>query len=70
MVTRLLAGRCELCRSTDGIAVHHIRKLADLAAFRQPHPSWVAVILKKRRKALVVCRTCHSSIQTPAAEHG
>jgi hypothetical protein len=69
LVTRLLAGRCELCRDTDGITVHHTRALADLAARRQPHPTWVTVMLRKRRKPLVVCRTCHTAIHDRAAEH-
>ena len=30
LVTRLLADRCEICTGTDGISVHHVRKLADL----------------------------------------
>jgi hypothetical protein len=33
----------------DGIAVHHVRSLADLSDRRQPHPVWVTVMLKKRR---------------------
>jgi group II intron reverse transcriptase/maturase len=70
LVTRLLAGHCELCRSTDGITVHHTGKLADLAARGQPHPAWVTAMLKRRRKTLIVCRACHATIHTPtAAEH-
>jgi hypothetical protein len=30
LVTRLLANRCEICKDTDGISVHHVRRLADL----------------------------------------
>lgn len=30
LIHRLLAGRCEICESTDRIEVHHLRKLADL----------------------------------------
>ena len=30
LVTRLLADRCEICANTDGIQVHHVRRLADL----------------------------------------
>ncbi|MFG2563568.1 hypothetical protein [Streptomyces sp. NPDC048496] len=29
---------------------------------RQPRPAWVKVMLRKRRKALVACRDCHTSI--------
>lgn len=62
LITRLLAGRCELCGQTDGIVVHHVRKLADLAHRKQPHPAWIAAMLRKRRKTLVVCRDCHATI--------
>jgi hypothetical protein len=62
LVSRLLAGRCELCDGRDGITVHHVAKLADLSDRRQPHPPWVTVMLKKRRKTLVVCRDCHHLI--------
>ncbi len=47
-VSRLLAGRCELCGGIDGIVVHHARSLAALTDRRQPHPDWVTVMLKKR----------------------
>ena len=63
LVSRLLAGRCELCKSTDGIVVHHVRALAELADRDQP-PEWVAVMLKKRRKALVVCRNRNDGIHS------
>ncbi|MCX5052114.1 reverse transcriptase domain-containing protein [Streptomyces sp. NBC_00485] len=62
LVSRLLAGICEICGSTDGIAVHHVRGLADLSDRRQPLPSWVQVMLGNRRKALVACRDCHTEI--------
>jgi hypothetical protein len=62
LVSRLIAGRCEICGRTDGITVHHVRSLADLDNRRQPHPTWVQVMLRKRRKALVACRDCHTDI--------
>lgn len=62
LVSRLLAGICEICGSTDGITVHHVRSLADLSERRQPLPPWVQVMLRKRRKALVACRDCHTDI--------
>ena len=36
LIHRLLAGRCEICESTVGLQVHHIRKLADLNQARPP----------------------------------
>ena len=62
LITRLLKGRCELCKRTDNIEVHHVRKLADLDRTGQPHPhgprSWPTI----RRKTLVVCGDCHDLI--------
>jgi group II intron reverse transcriptase/maturase len=63
LISRLLAGRCELCGHKDGgVVVHHARGLAALTDRRQPHPEWVTVMIKKRRKTLVVCRDCHTLI--------
>jgi group II intron reverse transcriptase/maturase len=64
LVTRLLANRCELCEDTDGISVHHVRRLADLTRPRQPQPAWAAQMAQRRRKTLVVCRTCHDAIHS------
>ena len=63
LVHRLLAGRCELCGQADKVRVHQIRKLADLEKLGQPdQPEWMAVMARRRRKALVVCATCHANI--------
>lgn len=62
LINRLLKGRCELCKRTDNIAVHHVRALAELDRPGQPQPAWVQVMAKRRRKALVVCGDCHSLI--------
>jgi hypothetical protein len=59
LITRLLAGICEICGSTDRIEVHQVRKLADLARLGQPSPIWAQLMAKRRRKTLVVCATCH-----------
>jgi group II intron reverse transcriptase/maturase len=68
LVTRLLKGRCELCKRTDNISVHHVRTLADLDRTGQPQPPWAQVMAKIRRKALVVCGDCHDLIHGhPAA---
>jgi group II intron reverse transcriptase/maturase len=63
LITRLLKGRCELCASTDDIYVHHVARLADLAK-TGPQPDWVKIMAKRRRKTLVVCRTCHDTIRS------
>ena len=62
LVTRLLTGRCELCKRTDNITVHHVRTLADLNRTGQPQPPWAQFMAKIRRKALVVCGDCHDLI--------
>ena len=62
LVTRLLADRCELCKDTDGISVHHVRRLADLHRPGRPQPAWAQQMARRRRKTLVVCRSCHDAI--------
>jgi len=60
LIHRLLAGRCELCGSTQRLEVHHIRKLADLnQPGRKEKPAWMRTMAKRRRKTLVLCRHCH-----------
>lgn len=58
LLERLLANKCELCGSTTDIEVHHIRKLADLRG----RSHWEKIMTARRRKTLVVCRTCHDDI--------
>jgi group II intron reverse transcriptase/maturase len=63
LIARLLAGVCELCGGTDGITVHHVRRLADLEPpDRADTPRWAKLMSTKRRKTLIVCVRCHSSI--------
>jgi AI2M/AI1M-like, HNH endonuclease len=63
LIHRLIAGRCEICESTDRIEVHHLRKLADLNRHDRPDkPSWVYLMAMRRRKTLVICRPCHEDI--------
>ena len=60
LIQRLLADECELCGSTEDIQVHHIRALRDLNVKGQGEkPVWIQVMAARRRKTLVVCRTCH-----------
>lgn len=64
VVERLLAQQCELCSAIDNIEVHHIRKLADLKRDGQTDPpKWVQQMAARHRKTLVVCRSCHHTIQ-------
>ena len=62
LITRLLAGACEVCGSTQDIHVHQVRKLADLNRLGQPRPTWAQLMAKRRRKTLVVCPSCHGQI--------
>jgi hypothetical protein len=57
---RLLANTCELCGATSDIEVHHIRALKDLTKYTgREKPAWVHKMAARRRKTLVLCRTCH-----------
>jgi len=63
VVQRLLADVCELCGSTRQVEVHHVRALKDLNPKGRPNPpEWVVRMASRRRKTLVVCRTCHEDI--------
>jgi group II intron reverse transcriptase/maturase len=62
LIGRLLKGRCEICASTDTTQVHHVRKLADLAAAGPAQPHWTKIMTDKRRKTLIVCDACHDHI--------
>jgi group II intron reverse transcriptase/maturase len=60
LLTRLLAGTCEICQQPGEVEVHHIRKLKDLGAPGPLQPQWAKAMADRRRKALVVCASCHS----------
>jgi hypothetical protein len=63
---RLLAQVCEQCAATfltDLIEVHHIRALKDLTKYEgRQKPLWVKIMAARRRKTLVLCRTCHQDL--------
>ncbi len=71
---RLLAQVCEQCgatRMTDRIEVHHIRALKDLEKYTgREKPRWVQAMAARRRKTLVLCRTCHMDIQYGRSHRG
>jgi hypothetical protein len=63
LVERLLADTCELCGSREEVQVHHIRALKDLQRpGRRERSRWVQLMAARRRKTLVVCRSCHTAI--------
>ncbi|GAA2469579.1 reverse transcriptase domain-containing protein [Streptomyces mauvecolor] len=68
LIHRLLAGQCEMCEATEGLQVHHIRKLADLKRPGRPEPGvWVHLMAQRKRKTLVVCANCHQEIHAGRA---
>jgi hypothetical protein len=63
LIHRLMAESCELCQTRTDLEVHHIRKLADLNRPGRPEPpSWKHLMAMRRRKTLVICRSCHEDI--------
>ena len=63
---RLLAQVCEICEATSlttQIEVHHIRALKDLNTYDgREKPLWAKIMAARRRKTLVLCRTCHDDL--------
>ena len=52
-----------MCGSAVDVEVHHIRALRDLNVKGQREkPKWVQIMAARKRKTLVVCRTCHMDI--------
>jgi group II intron reverse transcriptase/maturase len=63
VVRRLIASTCELCEIKDEYCVvHQVRRLAELAGMGKDRPHWAQIMLKKQRKTLIVCQTCHHAI--------
>ena len=63
LIKRLEADECEMCGSAVDVEVHHIRALRDLNVKGQREkPKWVQIMAARKRKTLVVCRTCHVDI--------
>jgi Type II intron maturase/AI2M/AI1M-like, HNH endonuclease/Reverse transcriptase (RNA-dependent DNA polymerase) len=63
VIRRLMRGKCELCEMKDEhCMVHQVRKLAELERLGKKRPLWAHVMLKRRRKTLIVCQSCHHII--------
>jgi group II intron reverse transcriptase/maturase len=58
LITRLQAGVCELCGSTDELEMHHVRKLKNLKG----KSDWEVKMIARKRKTLAVCIKCHHKI--------
>jgi group II intron reverse transcriptase/maturase len=62
LITRLQAGRCEMCEQPGTVEVHHVGKLAHLGKPGTPRPPRAELMARKQRKTLVVCTACHDII--------
>lgn len=63
LVERILKNACEYCGSQEEIQVHHIRALKDLNKYTgREKPNWVKIMAARKRKTLVLCRTCHEDV--------
>jgi len=64
--SRLSAKECELCGAVDAehYEIHHVNKVKNLKG--KYH--WEKVMIAKRRKTLVVCKSCHYKIHGRNAE--
>ncbi|CAB1227818.1 reverse transcriptase domain-containing protein [Klebsiella pneumoniae] len=59
VMDRLLAQQCEYCGATGvPCEIHHSRKLADM----KDTPLWKQVAAARRRKRIVLCRSCHQAL--------
>jgi len=65
LLTRLLAGKCELCNCMANLEAHHVNKLKNLRKRwqgKRNKPKWVQHMIARRRKTIVVCHACHQQI--------
>jgi len=62
LLQRLLADKCEVCSSTEMVEVHHIRRMKDVQGNKNERTDWKKYMASRRRKTLVVCKTCHDLI--------
>lgn len=60
--SRLNAKVCEFCGCTNSAhyEIHHVKKLKDL----QGKALWEQIMIGRRRKTMVVCRSCHYKIHS------
>jgi RNA-directed DNA polymerase len=60
LLQRMNAGVCEYCEKEEGyFEVHHVRKLADIKAGKQP---WERLMIARRRKTMILCINCHDRL--------
>ena len=68
LTLRLLANTCELCGSKDHVEMHFEHRLKDLQRDGQAETPWGRQMLKRHRKSLVVCASCHRTIHAGRPE--
>ncbi len=62
VIKRLNRKECEYCGTKKGpFEVHHIHKLKDVAKGK---PLWQQMMVRRKRKTLVLCYTCHHQLHT------
>lgn len=59
LIERLKSGVCELCGTKDELVMHHVRNLNQLKG----NTAWNAIMLKKHRKTIAICKSCNQLIQ-------
>lgn len=65
LVQRLLADKCELCGKQGSTEAHHVRKVSNVKKKyrgRKDPPNWAVWMMRKNRKTIFVCRSCHNDI--------
>lgn len=60
LIARLLADRCEICGSTGGVEVYHVRKLADLKQKGKVPDPYRRLMVMWKRKTLILCKRCYA----------
>ena len=63
LIQRLLSNQCECCGATGNVEVHHIRKLVHTQG-QLPEHTWMREMIARKRKTLIVCKTCHRGIHS------
>jgi AI2M/AI1M-like HNH endonuclease len=64
LIKRLLADTCEVCGAVGNLEVHHIHALKDLQVKgKREMPLWMQIMAARRRKTLLVCKSCHMAMQ-------
>jgi len=62
LMLRLLKDTCELCGSHGNVQLHLEHRLKDLQREGVAETSWARAMVKRHRKSLMVCESCHGEI--------